>query len=206
MKLAVYNKEGKETGTIDLPDALFKDKVNSRVLHQAIVMYRASLRQGTAATKPRAKVRGGGRKPFRQKGTGRARQGSTRSPLWVGGGTVFGPTPRDFGYSLSKKIRNAALRESFNAKLKAETVKCLEDLKEPLAKTKEFAQILKNLKVAGKTLALLEGSDASVQRVSKNIAFFDLARCEDVNAYDIMRHKTILVSKSAIEKIIARVK
>ena len=202
--LPVFNKEGKETDSLELPEKFFDGQVNQDVLHQAVVMYQASLRQGNASTKERGAVSGGGIKPWRQKGTGRARAGSTRAPNWQGGGVVFGPHPRDFGYSLSKKIRTVALRESLNAKFVAKELKCVKELDKKLSKTKEFAAILKALKLEGKILALLDGCDESVFRVSRNIPRFEVMRTQDVNAYDVLRHKTLVLTKEAFKKILKR--
>lgn len=204
--LSVLNKDGKKTGSVDLPKEIFEGRINSDVIHQAVVMYSASLRQGNASTKERGSVSGGGKKPWRQKGTGRARHGSTRSPLWKGGGIVFGPHPRDFGYTVPKKIRNAALRESLKAKYKDENLVCVDDLKNPLNKTKEFAQILKSLSLKGKILALLDGSDASVEKVTRNIGSLNVMRSQDVTAYDLLRHKKILVSKTGFNNLLERIK
>jgi len=203
-KVTILNAEGKETGSLDIPDHVIGQRINTRVLHQAITMYRASLRQGTASTKERAQVSGGGKKPYRQKGTGRARAGSSRSPLWVGGGVTFGPHPRDFGYTLPKKVKKAALRESIKSKIKEKDLVCIDDLKQPFNKTKEMAQILKALKLSGKILAVLDGSDASVQRVTKNIRTFNLMRSEDVNAFDILKNKKLLITKTGIKKLFDR--
>lgn len=204
-KLAVYNKEGKESGSVDLPKEIFDAQVNQDVIHQAIVMYQASLRQGNASTKERGAISGGGKKPFKQKGTGRARAGSSRSPLWKKGGVVFGPHPRDFGYSLPKKIRRIALIESLKARFNENKLLCIEDLKDSFNKTKEFATILSKLNIEGKVVAALDGSNETVQRVSRNIAFFDLVRSQDINALDILKHKFVLVSKTALNQIISRV-
>ena len=151
-KFPVLNSDGKEADTIDFPDDIFGGRVNQDILHQAIVMYQASQRQGTLGVKDRGAVSGGGKKPFRQKGTGRARAGSNRSPLWAGGGQTFGPVSRDFGYSLPKKIKTAALRESLVAKFQDKDLVCVTDLSKPLNKTKEFAKILGNLNLTGKIL------------------------------------------------------
>ena len=205
-KLKVLNIEGKETGNIDLPDEQFAGHVNTGVIHQAVVMYRASLRQGTASTKERSEVSGGGKKPYRQKGTGRARAGSSRSPLRKGGGLTYGPRPRSFSFDVPKRVKLAAIRESLKAKFQSENLLCLEDITKPLEKTKEFAGILKNIKVpAGKTLALLDGSDESIRRVSNNIPRFELKRAQDVNAFDIMQNRNLLVSKSAITSLLKRI-
>lgn len=206
LKLSVFSKSGKEVDSIDLPKDIFGVPVNTDVLHQAMVMHQASLRQGNASTKERGAVSGGGKKPWRQKGTGRARAGSSRSPLWAGGGVVFGPHPRDFGYTIPKKIKRAALRESLNAKFQNKNLICLEDLKGKLAKTKEFAQILTTLKLQGKILALLDGCDDSVMLASRNIPRFEMLRCEDVNAYDVLRNKNLLLTKTSLNKILERVK
>ncbi|OGX36915.1 MAG: 50S ribosomal protein L4 [Omnitrophica WOR_2 bacterium RIFCSPLOWO2_12_FULL_50_9] len=204
--LTVLDSQGKKSGSVDLPVDIFGEGVNTDVIHQAVVMYQASLRQGNASTKERGSVSGGGKKPFRQKGTGRARQGSIRSPLWKGGGVVFGPHPRDFGYTVPQKVRKAALRESLNAKHKDEDLVCVDDLKESFDKTKEFAKILKNLSLKGKILALLDGSDASIVRASRNIPFFRLMRSQDVSAYDILRHKKVLVTKTALNNLVERIR
>lgn len=205
-KFPVLDIEGKETGSIDLPDDIFSGKVKKDILHQAVVAYQASLRQGTLGVKDRGAVSGGGKKPFRQKGTGRARQGSTRSPLWADGGVTFGPVSRDFGYALPKKIKTAALRESLAAKFQDKDLVCITDINKALNKTKEFAKILNNLKLDGKILALLDGSDDSIQRVSRNIGRFSLLRSTDVNAYDVIKNKKLLVTKTAVKKLIDRIK
>lgn len=204
-ELTVLNREGKETGKLKLSDKIFGGPVNTKVIHQAVVMYQASLRQGTASTKERADVSGGGSKPHRQKGTGRARAGSNRSPLWKGGGVTFGPHPRDFSYTLPKKIKRAALRESLNAKYQSKGIMCIEDFKDKFTKTKEFSRIVTALNLRGKILALLDGCDESVKRVSRNIPRFHLVRSEDVNAHDILKNKMLLLTKTAFGKLIKRV-
>ena len=204
-KLPVYNKDGKETDSVELPDEIFGAEINQDVIHQAITMYQASLRSGHASTKERGSVSGGGRKPWRQKGTGRARQGSIRSPLWHKGGVVFGPHPRDFSYTLPKKIKTAALRESLNAKYIGKDLMCVDDLKEKFLKTKEFAKILGKLKLEGKILALLDGFDPSVMLVSRNIRAFNLMRAMDVNAYDVLMNKKLLVTRAAVKNLLKRV-
>lgn len=204
--LSVLSSEGKKLETIDLPAEIFAERINQDVIHQAVVMYQASLRQGNASTKTRKEISGGGIKPWRQKGTGRARHGSIRSPLWKGGGVVFGPHPRDFAYSVPKKVRQGALRETLNVKLQAQNLVCVDDFNKPLTKTKEFASILKKLSLSGsKVLAILDGCDPSIQRISRNLPYFNLMRSQDVNAYDIMRHKKILVSKTAFNNLLERI-
>lgn len=205
VKLAVKNLDGKENEKFELPDELCKGRVKSDVIHQAVVMYQASFRQGTADTKERAEISGGGKKPFRQKGTGRARAGSTRSPLWKKGGIIFGPQPRDFSYTLPKKLRIGALRESLKSKFQAENLHCIIDVKQAIEKTKDFSKILKALKIEGKTLAILDGSDPSVNKASRNIRALNLTRAQDVNAYDVMRNKNILISKTALQSLVERI-
>ena len=203
----VYNSEGKETESLDLPDDLFMEPINREVIHQAIVMYQAAQRQGTLKTKGRHEVSGGGKKPFRQKGTGRARAGSIRSPLWHKGGIIFGPQPRDFSFDVPQKIKIAALRESLNAKLADKNLMCVDQLKATSDKTKDFAKVLTKLKLKGGTiLALLDGNDEKISRVSRNIPFFSLMRAEDVNAYHILENKKILITKSAFKNLLKRLK
>lgn len=204
-KLTVHDIKGKETGSVQLPDDIFGGKVNEAVIHQAVVMYLANQRQGNASTKTRGEVSGGGRKPWRQKGTGRARAGSSRSPLWHKGGIVFGPHPREYGYSISQKTRIAALRASLNAKFQANDLLCVEDIKLDKPKTKEVASIIKSFKLRGKVLALFDGSSNDVNLASRNIRFLSLSRASDINAYDVMKNKTVLVTKSAIENLLKRI-
>lgn len=204
-KLTVHDITGKETGSLQLPDNIFGVKVNEAVIHQAVVMYLANQRQGTASTKTRGEVSGGGKKPWRQKGTGRARAGSSRSPLWHKGGVVFGPHPREYGYSITKKTRIAALRASLNAKFQADQLVCVEDIKLNNGKTKEVASILKAFKLKGNTLALFDGAANDVTLASRNIPFLNLSRASDINAYDVLKNKTVLVTKSAIENLLKRI-
>ncbi|HLF17481.1 MAG TPA: 50S ribosomal protein L4 [Candidatus Omnitrophota bacterium] len=205
-KLAIFNREGKEKGSIEIPDEIFTAPVNTDVIHQAMVAYQACQRQGTADCKTRKDVSGGGIKPWRQKGTGRARHGSIRSPLWRGGGVTFGPIPRDFSFTVPKRVKWAALRESLNAKFQANNWMCVDDIKEPLTKTKEFASILNALKLKGSVLALLDGCDTSIERVSRNVGSFRLVRAQDVNAYDILCSKNVLASKTAVGHLLERIK
>ena len=145
----IYNSEGKETESMELPDSLFQEPINREVIHQAVVMYQAAQRQGNAKTKGRAEVSGGGKKPYRQKGTGRARAGSIRSPLWHKGGIIFGPQPRDFNFSVPQKIKIAALRECINSKILDKDFICVDQLKASSDKTKDFAKVLAKLKLKG---------------------------------------------------------
>lgn len=208
-KLDVLNRQGQKSDQIDIPDGIFSDRINKNVIYQAVVMYQASQRQGNASTKTRAEVSGGGIKPYRQKGTGRARAGSIRSPLWVGGGVTFGPKPREFRYSIPRKVKTAALRESLNIRLKDKDLICTDDFIEPLTKTKEFAAILKSFSFIGKRISLLivgDGSDPSLDRVSRNIPGVKIKRSQDVNAYDVLKHRKILLTKSALKNILNRIR
>lgn len=204
--LAVFNCEGKEVEQVELADDIFGRPVNQDLIHQAVVMYQACLRQGNAATKDRSQVSGGGVKPWRQKGTGRARAGSSRSPLWRHGGVTFGPQPRDYSYAMPRKMKVAALRESLNARFQDQGLYCLTDVKDKILKTKEFSCIMKALNLKGKVLALLEGCDESVFLASRNIPRFQTLRCEDVNAYDVVKHKNLLLTKTSLQKLLKRIK
>lgn len=203
-KLTVLNIEGKETGVIDLPVS-FEKEVNQAIIHQAIVMYQANKRQGNADTKIRSEVSGGNKKPFRQKGTGQARQGSTRSPLFHRGGIVFGPHPRDFGYEVPKKVRLGALRESLKAKFKGDSLVCVDQMVVKSGKTKDFVVIMKNLKVSGKkVLALFEGSAKDAELASRNVRGIQLVAASELNALDVLKNNKVLATKAAMEKLLKR--
>jgi len=203
-KLTVYNIKGQESGSIDLPEDFGKD-VNEAVIHQAVVMYQANRRQGNADTKIRSEISGGNKKPFRQKGTGRARQGSSRSPLMRHGGVVFGPQPRDYSYTLPQKVRVAALREALNAKFKTDALVCVDKMAVESGKTKDFMGVLKNLKLStGKVLALFDDCGEDVGRASRNVARVNMLRSSDVNALDILKNNKVLATKSAMEKLLKR--
>ncbi|MFH1360272.1 MAG: 50S ribosomal protein L4 [Candidatus Omnitrophota bacterium] len=202
----IHNMDGKKIEDFDLPEKILEGPVNRSILHQAILMYQANKRQGTASTKERGQVSGGGKKPYRQKGTGRARAGSIRSPLWRGGGTVFGPSPRDFGYEVPKKIKSVALRESLKAKLSTNDVFCVDRITLKSTKTKDFAKILKKLKMEGRILALSDEYDKDLLRVAKNIRLLSLLQAQEANAYDILRNKKILITKPAFKTLLKRIK
>jgi large subunit ribosomal protein L4 len=204
-ELNVVDIKGKKSNSIELPKEKFGVHVNDAVIHQAVVMYHANTRQGNAATKDRGLVSGGGKKPWRQKGTGRARAGSSRSPLWKKGGITFGPVPRDFSMAVPKKIRTAALRESLNAKFLSNEIICIDKFEVPSGKTKDFAKILENLKLNGRVLALLDGSDEKILLASRNIARLTMNRASDVNARDILSNKNLLVTKTALETLLKRI-
>jgi large subunit ribosomal protein L4 len=204
-ELNVVDIKGKKAASVELPKEQFGVHVHDAVIHQAVVMYNANQRQGTASTKTRSDVSGGGKKPWAQKGTGRSRQGSTRSPLWKKGGIVFGPHPRDFGYTVSRKTRTAALRESLNAKFLGNNLLCVENLEVLSGKTKDFESILKDLKVEGRTLAVLDGTNEKTMLASRNIARLTLVRAVDANASDIMSNKNVLVTKEALKILLKRI-
>ncbi|MBF0490022.1 MAG: 50S ribosomal protein L4 [Candidatus Omnitrophica bacterium] len=204
-ELNVVDIKGKKSNSIELPKEKFGVHVNDAVIHQAVVMYQANTRQGNASTKDRSMVSGGGKKPWKQKGTGRARAGSSRSPLWKKGGICFGPTPRDFSVAVPKKVRIAALRESLNAKFLSNELVCIDKLEASTGKTKDFAKVLENLKLNGRVLALLDGSDEKAFLASRNIARLTLNRASDVNARDILSNKNLLVTKTALETLLKRI-
>ncbi|MBF0504107.1 MAG: 50S ribosomal protein L4 [Candidatus Omnitrophica bacterium] len=204
-ELNVVDIKGQKAASVELPKEQFGVHVHEAVIHQALVMYNANNRQGTVSTKTRSDVSGGGKKPWAQKGTGRARQGSSRSPLWKKGGIVFGPHPRDFGYSVPKKVRVAALRESLNAKFLGNSLVCVDQLEVLSGKTKEFTAILKNLKVEGRILAVLDGTNEKTLLASRNIARLTLVRAVDVNASDVMNNKNVLVTKEALKTLLKRI-
>jgi len=202
----VLNSEGKKIEEIDLPEEVFSGRINDAILHQVILMYQANERQGNASTKERGAVRGGGKKPWRQKGTGRARAGSIRSPLWRGGGVVFGPHPRDFSYTLPKKVKMAALRESMNAKYVGKDLSCIDQFAVKSLKTKDFVKILKALKLEGKILAVQDIGENDISKASRNVPFFNLMRAQDINAYDILRYNKLVVTKAALKALLKRIK
>lgn len=207
-KLPIYNQEGKQLKEIELDRNVFDGKVNQGVLYQAVLMYRANRRKGLASTKTRSEVSGGGRKPWRQKGTGRARVGSTRNPLWRKGGVAFGPrTQREYGFRLPKKIRISALKSSLNAKLNENNLLILDDLKIDVPKTKEAAKILSNLKLNNKSsLIMLNEINANLNRSFKNISFLDMIKASNINAYDILKAQKLIVSLDGLKILIERIK
>lgn len=200
-EVAVYNMEGEQVGTVALSDRVFGVKPNHDLMHRYVVMYLANQRQGTAATKNRAAVRGGGRKPWRQKGTGRARHGSIRSPLWVGGGVVFGPQPRDYRQSMPKKARRAALRSALSAKAQAAQVVVVDELTFAEPKTRAMVSVLGNLNVDGKALVVTGERDRNVYLSARNIPGVNSAAALDLNAYEVLNHDYLVLTKGALEKI-----
>ncbi|MBS4221029.1 50S ribosomal protein L4 [Bacillus sp. FJAT-49711] len=200
-KVAVYSQAGSKVGEIDLNESIFGIEPNNHVLFEAIVMQRASLRQGTSKVKNRSEVRGGGRKPWRQKGTGRARQGSIRSPQWRGGGTVFGPVPRSYSYKLPKKVRRLAIKSALSAKVLEESVVVLESLNFEAPKTKEFVNVLANLPVGKKALVVTEVLNENVALSARNIPGVTVVDANNVSVLDVVSHNTLIMTKAAVEKV-----
>ncbi|GAB3069553.1 50S ribosomal protein L4 [Virgibacillus ainsalahensis] len=198
--VALLKQDGSHAGDVELNDSVFGIEPNTHVLHEAVVMQRASLRQGTHAVKNRSEVRGGGRKPWRQKGTGRARQGSIRSPQWVGGGTVFGPTPRSYSYKLPKKVRRLALKSALSSKVKEENLVVLDSLAIDVPKTKEVIKMLDALNVETKTLIVTADKDEAVIRSANNLQTVNVMTVEELNVLDLLTHDKLIVTKDAAEK------
>ena len=198
--VAVLNMAGAQVGTIELNDAIFGIEANEHVMHLAVVQYLANQRQGTQSTKTRAEVRGGGRKPYRQKGTGRARQGSIRSPQWVGGGVVFAPKPRDYRMSLNKKLKRVALKSALSAKVANEKLIVLDSIELPEQKTRAMVKVLANLKVEK---ALIVTSDVcdTVVRTARNIQGVATATVGTLNTYDVLKYDALILTKDAVEKV-----
>ena len=198
--VSVYNMEGKEVGTIELNDAVFGVKVNEHLVHMAVVQQLANKRQGTQKAKTRGEVSGGGRKPWRQKGTGHARQGSTRAPQWTGGGVVFAPVPRDYSFKMNKKEKRAALKSALTSKVLDNRLIVLDELKFDEIKTKKFVAVMNNLKVE-KGLVVIAENDQNVVLSARNLADIDTALANMINTYDVMKAKTVVLTKDAVAKI-----
>ena len=198
--VSVYNMEGKEVGTMELSDAVFGVEVNEHLVHLAVVQQLANNRQGTQKAKTRSEVSGGGRKPWRQKGTGHARQGSTRSPQWTGGGVVFAPTPRDYSFKLNKKEKRLALKSALTSRLQENKLIVVDELKFDEVKTKNFKQVMDNLKVE-KGLVILAENDANTVLSARNLASIDTTLTSQINVYDIMKAGTIVLTKDSAAKI-----
>ena len=200
-KVSLFNQTGSQVGEIELNDAVFGIEPNESVVFDAVIAQRASLRQGNHKVKNRSEVAGGGRKPWRQKGTGRARQGSIRSPQWRGGGTVFGPVPRSYSYKLPKKVRRLALRSALSAKVLEENIIVLEGLAFDAPKTKEFVKVLSNLSVAKKTLIVTAEIDENVALSARNIPGVTVVSATGVNVLDLVGHDKLVITKAAVEKV-----
>ena len=198
--VSVYNIEGKEVGTIDLNDAVFGVEVNEHLVHMAVVNQLANNRQGTQKAKTRSEVSGGGRKPWRQKGTGHARQGSTRAPQWTGGGVVFAPTPRDYSFKLNKKEKRAALKSALTSRVEENKLIVVDEISFDEIKTKRFQEVLNNLSVS-KALVVLEDGNKNAELSARNIADVKTAKTNTINVYDILKYNTVIATKAAVQAI-----
>jgi large subunit ribosomal protein L4 len=198
--VAVYNMEGKEVGTLDLNDAVFGVEVNEHLVHMAVLQQLANNRQGTQKAKTRSEVRGGGRKPWRQKGTGHARQGSTRAPQWTGGGVVFAPVPRDYSFKINKKEKRAALKSALTSRVQENKIIVVDELKLDEIKTKSFAKVMKNLNVE-KALVVINENDQNIVMSAKNIPTIKVAQTNTINVFDILKYSTLVVTKDAVATI-----
>jgi len=200
-KVALYNVSGVQVGEVELSDAVFGIEPHTHVLHEAVLMQQASERQGTHKVKGRSEVSGGGRKPWRQKGTGRARHGSIRAPQWKGGGTVFGPTPRSYAYSLPKKVRRLAIKSALSSKVIDNDIIVLDQLSMSQPKTKEFVAILKNLNVNRKALVVASEYDENVALSARNIPGVKFVAADGINVLDVLAHDKLIITKQAAEKV-----
>jgi large subunit ribosomal protein L4 len=200
-KVALLNTAGKQVGDVELADSIFGIEPHKYVLHQAVTMQLASLRQGTHKVKGRSEVRGGGRKPWKQKGTGRARQGTIRAPQWKGGGVVFGPTPRSYGWKLPKKVRRLAIKSALSAKVQENEIIVLDQLVLSQSKTKEFVAILKNLNVERKALVVTATADEQVILSARNIPGVKVLAADGINVLDVLGHDQLIITKGAVEKV-----
>ena len=198
--VSVYNIEGTDVGTIDLNDAVFGVEVNEHLVHMAVVSQLANKRQGTQKAKTRSEVSGGGRKPWRQKGTGHARQGSTRAPQWTGGGVVFAPTPRDYSFKLNKKERRAALKSALTSRVEEKKFIVVDEINFDEIKTKKFQDVLNNLSVS-KALVVLEDGNKNAELSARNIADVKTAKTNTINVYDILKYNTVIATKAAVQAI-----
>ena len=198
--VSVYNMEGKEVGSFELNDAIFGVEIIEHLVHMAVVQQLANNRQGTQKAKTRSEVSGGGRKPWRQKGTGHARQGSTRAPQWTGGGVVFAPTPRDYSFKMNKKEKRAALKSALTSRVVDSKIVVLDEIKFNEIKTKNFANVMKNLKL-DKALMVIGDNDANVILSARNIPDVKVSQPNTINVYDILKYDTLVVTKDAVAKI-----
>ena len=198
--VSVFNMEGNEVGTMELNDAIFGAKVNEHLVHLAVVSQLANKRQGTQKAKTRSEVSGGGRKPWRQKGTGHARQGSTRAPQWTGGGVVFAPVPRDYSFKINKKEKRAALKSALTSRVEAQKLVVLDELKLEAIKTKDFVKVLNNLNVS-KALVVMGDKDVVIEKSAANVPDVKTTQATLLNVYDILKYDTVITTKAAVEKI-----
>lgn len=200
-KVALYNLSGEQIDDIELKDSVFGIEVNQHVLYEVVKNQLANKRQGTQSVKTRSEVRGGGRKPWRQKGTGRARQGSIRAPHWVGGGVSFAPKPRDYSYSVPKKVRRLAMKSALSSKVIDNEIIVLDEFKMDQPKTKEIANILKNLNSSKKALIVMDKKDENVVKSAKNMPGVSTTLVNTLNVYDILNHDTFIITKEAAKKV-----
>ena len=198
--VSVYNMEGNEVGSMELNDAAFGVEVNEHLVHMAVVQQLANNRQGTQKAKTRSEVSGGGRKPWRQKGTGHARQGSTRAPQWTGGGVVFAPVPRDYSFKINKKEKRAALKSALTSRVEAQKFVVLDELKLEAIKTKDFVKVLNNLNVS-KALVVMGDKDVVIEKSAANVPDVKTTQATLLNVYDILKYDTVITTKAAVEKI-----
>jgi len=198
--VSVYNIEGKEVGSIELNDAVFGVEVNEHLVHMAVVNQLANNRQGTQSAKTRSEVSGGGRKPWRQKGTGHARQGSTRAPQWTGGGIVFAPKPRDYSFKMNKKEKRIALLSALSSKVAESKIVVVDEFKLDEIKTKKFVEVMNNLKVEN-ALVVLEGENKNAVLSGRNIPSVKVTATNEINTYDVLKYTTLVVTKAAVEKL-----
>ncbi len=198
--VSVYNMEGKEVGTIELNDAVFGAPVNEHLVHMAVVQHLANKRQGTQKAKTRSEVSGGGRKPWRQKGTGHARQGSTRAPQWKGGGVVFAPVPRDYSFKLNKKEKRAALKSALTSRVQDSKLIVVDELKFDEIKTKKFKAVMDNLKV-NKALVVISDNDEKVVLSARNLPTIMTTQVDTISVYDILKGDTLVLTRDAVAKI-----
>ena len=198
--VSVYNIDGKEVGSIELNDAVFGVEVNEHLVHLAVVSQLANNRQGTQSAKTRSEVSGGGRKPWRQKGTGHARQGSTRAPQWTGGGMVFAPKPRDYSFKMNKKEKRIALLSALSSKVSENKIVVLDSFNLDEVKTKKFAEVMNNIKVSN-ALFVIEGENKNVVLSGRNIPTVKVSATNEINTYDVLKYNTLVVTKAAVEKL-----
>lgn len=204
--LPVYNMQGQEVEKISLDAKVFDGEVNQDAVYQAVTMYRANKRKGMASTKTRGEVRGGGKKPWKQKGTGRARVGSIRSPLWRKGGVVFGPHPREFGYTIPEKIKKLALRSSLNAKLIDNNMVVVDDVKLAAHKTKAVAAMLGNLKISKNTLLIVQKIDNNIRLAARNIPILKTDVAKNANCYEVLESQKLIITKGAVAELAHRIR
>ena len=201
MAIQVFNQKGEQVGERQLSEIIFGIEPNKSVMHEAVVNYLANQRQGTFSNKTRAEVRGGGRKPWRQKGTGRARHGSSRSPIWVGGGVTFAKKPRDFSYTLPRKVRQLALKSALSVKAQSEALTLVDELKFDAPSTKEMIKVLENLKLEGKTLVVLEKNDVTVVRSISNLPKVKSISVNNINTYTVLNYDNIVFTSAALDQL-----